>query len=340
MHRLSKAALLGSVALSLSSPALAHHAGPTGIGGNGGGLAVYGPETLEAGKGAVGLQVTYLRTGQRPDTVLEDLAAQEIHAHDTDYILNAAFGVAYGLTDRLTMTAELPYVRRQGLREGEFSPLSGGEITELGDVAGIGDMSLLAKYRLVGGSESGFALIGGIKFPTGSTHAASADGERLETEHQPGSGSWDYYLGGAFGTEFGWVSLDASLLYQLSTTGAQSTRLGDRLQAGIALSHSFGPPEHHHDEDEEHGEERDEHRHQSWGVFIEAVGEWEGRQRVAGAIERDTGGTALWLTPGVRFNSASGLSLTAAAGIPVWQDIRPAHADNRLRLTLALSKAF
>ena len=329
--------LLGGTVLFGSSPALAHHTGPTGIGGNGGGLAVQGPETLEAGKGAAGFQITFLRSDQRSSTELESLAAQDIHAHDTDYMANGVFGAAYGVSDRLTVTAELSYVRRAGLREGEAVPVP--NVNELGNVSGFGDASVLARYRIAGSNETGIALIGGIKLPTGSTHRLSASGERLETEHQPGSGSWDYYLGGAAGTELGWLSVDASLLYQFSTTGAQDTRLGDRLQAGLALSHRFGPAEHHH-HDADGAEEHEEHAHRSWDAFAEATIEWEGRQTVAGLVEDATGGTAIWMTTGARLNAASGYAVTVAAGIPVWQDIRPSHADNRYRLTLALAKAF
>jgi hypothetical protein len=324
-------------ALLCASPTLAHHTGPTGIGGNGGGLAVQGPETLESGKGAAGFQVTYLRTDQRSAAELADLAAQDIHAHDTDYMATAVLGVAYGLTDRLTITAELPWVRRADLREGEAAPVPG--VNALGDLAGFGDASVLAKYRLVDSEEYGVALIGGIKLPTGSTHRLNGSAKLLETEHQPGSGSWDYYLGAATGTELGWLSMDASLLYQFSTTGTQDTRLGDRLQAGLALSHRFGPPEHHH-HDDARTDEHDEHGHRSLDIFSEVTAEWEGRQTEGGVVEEATGGTALWLTTGARLNAASGFSVTVAAGVPAWQDIRPSHADNSYRLTLALAKAF
>jgi hypothetical protein len=329
--------LLGSTVLLCSSPALAHHTGPAGFGGNGGGLAVQGPETLEAGKGVAGFQLTYLRTDQRTATELEDLAAQDIHAHDTDYMATAVLGAAYGVNDRLTVTAQLSYVRRAGLREGEAVPVP--DINVLGNVAGFGDASVLAKYRFAGSNKNGLALIGGIKLPTGSTHRLSRSGEPLETEHLPGSGSWDFYLGGASGTELGGVSVDASLLYQFSTTGAQGTRLGDRLQAGLAFSHRFGPAEHHHQEAD--GEdELEEHAHRSWDTFTEATVEWEGRQTVAGLVEVATGGTAVWMMTGARLNAASGYSVTVAAGVPVWQDIRASHAENSFRLTLSLAKAF
>lgn len=327
------ASLAALSAACLASPALAHHTGPTGIGSNGGGLSVQGPDTLEAGKAAAGLQITWLRSEQRSASELAALAALDVHAHDTDYTATGVVGLAYGLTNRLTLTAELPFVRRTNLREGVATPPG---VDHLGNVSGFGDASLLAKYRLAGSDERGVALIGGIKLPTGARHRLSDEGELLEAEHQPGSGSWDAYLGAAAGTELGQVSLDASLLYQFTSTGTQQTRLGNRLQAGVALAHRFGAGEHH---DHEHGDEPG-HGHSSWDLFGEATAEWEGRQTVDGVAEEATGGTAVWLTTGVRFNSASGYALTVGAGLPVWQDVRPSHAPGSLRLTLSLAKSL
>src|SRR3954451_962284 len=173
-----------------ASPALADHMGPSGV-GSGGGQFVFGPETLDEGHGSVGFRVTYTRPDQRSDEELTALAGQHIHAHNTDYNLNASVGVAYGITHELTLSAELPYVRRDRLREGEHSHVDGealNEVVRLGNVAGLGDLNILAKYRVMHSEDGGLALVAGIKAPTGSTHQHGAGGERLETEHQPGTG--------------------------------------------------------------------------------------------------------------------------------------------------------
>jgi len=328
-----------------SSPALADHAGPTGIGG-GASLNVLSPETLEKGDASAGFRLTFTRPDQRPDAELEALAGQHIHAHNTDYNLNAAIGAAYGVTDRLTLSAELPYVRRDGLREGEHSHSGRAAINEvvpLGDVSGIGDASIIAKYRLSGGDGARFALVGGLKVPTGSTHKTSLEGERLETEHQPGTGSLDPILGAAFGSKLGILSLDASALYQFSGKGAQDTRLGDRAQGGIALSRHFGEAEHDHEDGEHHhadAKPHPHHDHASWDAFVELSGEWEGRQKVDGEIEEASGGKSLWASPGARYNTADGFSIAASVGIPVWQRIRASHPDNNYRVNFAIGHAL
>lgn len=346
MNRNAYRVPLGALLLFSAAPALADHMGPSGFGG--GGMTVFGPDTLDGGHWAGGLRFTYTKPEQRSDEELEALAAEHVHAHNTDYNLNASASVAYGVSHHLTVSAELPYVRRDDLREGEHSNVGGtavNDVEELGSVAGIGDLNLLAKYRLTEGIAAGFALIGGIKMPTGSTHKRSPDGERLETEHQPGSGSWDPIVGASGSAKLGAVQVTGSALYQISTDGAQRTRLGNRLQGGIALSHRFGeaPQEHHSSINHHHGDELDEEHAQassSWDGFVELAGEWEGRQRVDGEIEQASGGRWLWVAPGARFHAASGWSFGAAISLPVWQRIRASHPENRDRLTIAVGRTF
>lgn len=345
-HR--RRALLLSTLTIIASPALADHMGATGF-GSGGGLSVFTPDTLDAGHWSAGFRLTYNRPEQRSDAELEALAARDIHAHNTDYNLNASLGVAYGINHHLTLSAELPYVRRDHLREGTHEHVGVvpvNAVEELGNVAGIGDMNLLAKYRLSDGGTTGFALIGGIKIPTGSTHKRSPDGERLETEHQPGTGSWDPIVGASASKQVGAVQLTASALYQLSTVGSQHTQLGNRLQSGIALSHRFGEPPNQHaaSHNHHHGDELDEHHaepaHSTWDTFVELAGEWEGRQKADGQVEQSSGGKWVYVAPGLRLNAASGWSAGASLALPVWQEIRASHPNNRYRLTLAIGKAF
>jgi hypothetical protein len=349
MRTIRFGAPLGVLLAVSATPALADHLGASAY-GSGGGMSVFSPDTLDAGHWAAGLRLTYTRPESRSDAELETLAARHIHGHNVDYNLNGSFGLAYGITHHLTVSAELPWLRRDDLREGEHVHEAGETITSverLGSVSGIGDVNVLAKYRLTEGERIGFALIGGIKLPTGSTHRRSLDGERLETEHQPGSGSWDPILGASASARLGAVQLTASGLYQFTTRGAQQTRLGDRFQGGFALSHRFGPApranggdghsHHHGDElDEVHAEPR----HDSWTGFIEIAGEWEGRQKIADEIEPASGGSWAWVAPGLRFNAAAGWSASAAVAVPVWQHIRASHPDNRYRLMLSLGRAF
>ena len=340
-------ALLLAATILAASPALADHPAPTSVGS--GSMNVIAPDTLSRAAWAGALRLTYTRPDGRSDGELADLAGEHVHAHDSDYHLNASLGLAYGVTDRLTVSLNLPYIRHDDLRAGAHSH-EGGEtinsVEQLGSVAGIGDATLLAHYKLID-APAMVTVIGGLKLPTGGTRERNNDGERLEAEHQPGTGSVDPIAGASFGTDLGMFRLTASTVYQFAGKGAQDTRLGDRAQAGIALSRRFGPAEDHHEPAEHHHDEgvgphehAPAHGHASWDAFVELTGEWEGRQKVAGEVEAYSGVKALWLTPGARFNSTRGLSVAAAIGIPVAQDIRESHPENKFRLTLSLGQAF
>lgn len=323
----------------VASPALADHLGPSGV-GVGSGLNVFSPDTLDEGHGGIGVRLVYTRPDRRSDSELEALAAKGIAAHNTDYNLNASVGAAYGITHELTIAAELPYLRRDHLREGDDST-GIPQVEQLGSIAGIGDMNILAKYRLTSEEGVRFAIVGGLKLPTGTTQKRAPNGERLETEHQPGTGSWDPIFGASTAMKLNKIQLAASALYQLSGEGAQATRLGDRLQGGIMLSRHFGPvesePEHHHDESEEPHHHELTH-HDGWDAFVELGGEWEGRQRIAGEVEAASGGRWIYAAPGLQFNSASGWSAGAAFAVPLWQHLRASHPDNAYRLMLSLGR--
>src|SRR5438067_11975432 len=100
----------------VSSTALADHMGPSGF-GSGGGMTVFGADTLDGGRWAAGFRLAYTKPEQRPDAELDALAARGIGAHNTDYNLNASLALSYGVSHHLTVSAQLPYVRRDNLRE-------------------------------------------------------------------------------------------------------------------------------------------------------------------------------------------------------------------------------
>src|SRR3954451_8090038 len=113
-----KSLVPGAALLALGSPALADHVGPSGFGA-GGGLTVFSPETMDAGHWSTGFRLSYTRPEQRSDEGLEALSEQGIAAHNSDYNLNASLGAAYGLNHHVTLSVELPYVRRDNLREAD-----------------------------------------------------------------------------------------------------------------------------------------------------------------------------------------------------------------------------
>ena len=235
-----------SALVSLPSAARADHAGPSGGAAAGGAINTVSAWTLDEGHWAFGGRLSMTTPDQLSDAELLAREAAGIDSHSTRDVINASVGAAYGVTHDLILSVELPYVRRVSIRTA-----ADGGVVNRGTSAGIGDATLLAKYRVRHGDIWAVAVLGGIKAPTGSTNLRDRNGERFETEHQVGTGSWDPVGGLAASLSSGRESFDASLMFQLATPGAQDTRLGSRAQAGVALSHRFGgmrvEDEHEHD---------------------------------------------------------------------------------------------
>jgi hypothetical protein len=296
-----------------------------------------GPGTLPKGQWAAGLTLSLSLPDERSDAELIDLASHHVHAHTGDYTLISTASLAYGLTGRVTLLASLPYVRRDDIRAGAHDHSSSivNSVEPVGTVSGIGDLRLMAHARVADWHGGGFALMGGVKAPTGSTSKTSDDGERLEIEHQPGSGSWDLITGASAGFEIGTVKAAVSASREWTGEGDLATELGDRTLVGLSLSRALGAMAHH---DDDAGEAP--HHHDSTSLFVETTYEVEGRMKVAGEIEADSGSKALWLSPGVTHEWASGWSAGAAVGVPLWQKVGISHPDNKARVTLSLGRSF
>ena len=343
-HRSHWAATLVAL-ICTSTTAWADHAGPGGGASASGPISTISAGTLEKGHWAIALRAVFTKPRHLRGDELLLRSAEGIEAHGTDYVLNSYLGGAVGISDDLSLSAELPFVRRHNIREGDSEQ---GEVVDRGTSEGVGDLALLLKYRALHRADWSLAILGGIKLPTGRTHLRDREAERFETEHQPGTGSWDPIVGFAISRAFGTNALDASLLYQFGTRGAQRTKLGDKAQAGIAFSRRFGPSEHQHDEDADdhdggdHDADHHHHdaRHGGFDGVLEILADWEGRETVAGVLDRYSGGRSIWLAPGARFTSATRWSFAGSVGVPLAQHIRRSHPDNAYRLTFSLGRSF
>lgn len=343
----------GIALAALLSAATAAHADHPAVGF---GAATSGPVTtisaspLPAGLRSIGLQVTHAKVDRLSDEALVGFASEHIHAHSTDSLTTVSLGLGFGVTPDLTIGARLPYVRRDGVRAGEHAhegEVASNEVEALGDSGGVGDLSVIGKYRFFNdtASRQEAALLLGLEMPTGTTRRTTLDGERFDAEHQPGSGSWDPLIGAAYTRRATGWSFDASLLYKVATRGTQSTDLGDQVFYGAAVSwrlrggegaapHAHAPgedtPHHHHDEA----------AGTSVDLILELNGEWQARQDIAGVEDPNSGGHVLYLSPGVAVGSAGGWLAHLSAGIPVHQRLNGTHPETDWRVMLGVSRAF
>ena len=349
------AGIFSSMLLLLALPAEAHHPGGGGNTGSGGPINTISADTLAEGLIAASVRYEFIRMGQLSDADLLAAAAKGTHAHSLRSIDAVSLSVAYGITNDFTVGVRAAGVRRSDIREPGEDMLSGGHmgmmssndvsglmspdgVNRRGNSAGFGDVTMLGQYRFHNNAQNGTsaAVLFGFKAPTGSTSQRDNFGQLFEAEFQPGSGSWDGLLGAAFTKRTGRWSFDVSALYYLISTGTQNTNLGDRFLFGTAVSYRLVGATGSSKETELHEycmQPRNQlqenclyhanHDHSDMmktpytlDLVLELNGEWHDKQRIAGIPDPNSGGTTVYLSPGVRvgFDRFSGF---VSVGVPV-----------------------
>lgn len=326
--------LLLAVLLIPSRFAFAHHP-PAGFGpGMAGPILTIPPLPMDANRWSGAIRADYQKFDRFSDTELETLAASGAETHSMDDQTSIFFSAGYGLTGDLSIGMHVPYVVRRGIREGHFDA-GIPEVHNHGNSEGIGDLSVVAQYRLLRMEKAGadVSSLFGLKAPTGNTRVADRNGVRFETEFQPGSGSWDPLIGAAAGRRLGPVSVGASALYAHAGKGAQNTDLGDAVHFGLSFSWQHTPA---HTDSPGSGHAA-HHSHVAFDLILEAIGEWRQKQAVSGIRDPNSGGTTMLLAPGIRANIHDRFSAFLSAGFPVIQELNGRQHETRYRLTFGFS---
>ena len=357
MFRVMRAAAASSAALTCllaTSAARAHHAGGVGNAQGAGPINTISASTLEQGRSVAGVTVDYTSFDTLGDATLIGATAAGIEdVHGLDTIQSYALNYSYGVTNDLMLTLRLPYVRRTGARAAEEN---GGiiEVEDHGTPSGIGDLSLLGQYRFLNdrASRTEAAVLLGIKAPTGTTDFQH-NGELLEAEFQPGSGSWDALFGLALTHRTGKWSFDTNVLYAAVSEGTQETDLGDLFFYDAAISYrlaSLGGPapmlhgaHAHEDGDDGHGHTHSHAEETDHGAALDLVlevnGEWHDKQETAGVDDANSGGNTIYISPGLRL-SIDEWSGFFSVGIPVVKDLNGIQAEPEWRISTGASLAF
>ena len=358
---ITRAICAGAFAL-IATPAVAPHPGGASNTGGAGPIVTISASTLEAGHGAVAFLTEYLKFGGLGDSDLIAAAGKHIHAHSIDTIRSTSLSAAYGVTDDFMMSVRIPYVQRTDIREGHHAHGPGGVVSNTvdyrGDSAGLGDVTLLGQWRFFNNqaTRTEAAFLFGVKAPTGPTNRVDALGGLFETEFQPGSGSWDVLVGGAFTQRFGAWSFDTNVLGVFAGRGAQDTRLGDRFLYNAAVSYrlvGYAPPSEQHAglpaSAMAHGPVPHRHAHPldkipaapQWtvDVMLELNGEWHDYEDTAGVRDLNSGGHVLLLSPGLRvaYGSFSGF---ASFGIPIVNQMNGLQSKADYRVFTGIAYAF
>ncbi len=180
--------------------------------------------------------------------------------------------LVYGVTARTTLFGVLPYFSRSvdftdtGLRQSDHTD-------------GFGDLRFLVRQTVHARDAvqrtSRFGLLGGLEIPSGKEDFSSH--------------STDYLLGGVYTLQDGRHELDADLIYKINTEG-RDLELGDELQYDLAYEVRVSPWEW-----PERGTPSQIY------LVLEVNGKTSQKARDNGVQLADTGGTLVFLSPGIQF---------------------------------------
>ncbi len=202
---------------------------------------------------------------------------------------------SYALVTDATLTLNIPYVNKH------FETPTGTF-----DASGIGDITLLGKYRfyrrdLPFGRDQ-LAFIGGLEFPSGST--SKGPGLKAAPPLQLGSGGVDGIVGVAAGTTRSWYSIEAALRGKINSE-AKDFRFGNVLLYDLYLAYQTYP---------------------EWptppaqlNLSVEFNGRTFGDNEIDGK-DVNTGGTVLFISPGIQYIVTGNLLFETGVQIPIVTD--------------------
>ena len=211
-------------------------------------------------------------------------------------------GINYGLRPDLTVSALFPIVSRS-------LDSNAGDLS----ADGPGDVAAFLKWRLYretgNRSSDNIAILAGLEFPTGSDGERDG-GARLPMSLQPGSGSWDPFLGAALTLERDRWKFNSVALYQHNSRGGQDFKFGDDLVLDLSVGNRIwiepfpGPAA-------------------SLSMGLRWKHEWKSRRR--GDSIRSTGGDEFSIRGSFVFHPRPVWDIVVTVEIPLYHDVNGAQ---------------
>ena len=254
--------------------------------------------------GGLGIRTFYGRTEKtkllRDGDEINDPNAREV-------LVNVVpVAVVYGALPKLSLITIVPVVDRS------FDRTTGGQRLSETDT-GIGDVTLLAKYRFYKKDaflkSRQFAVQFGLKLPTGDDDGRDAQGARLPQPVQLGTGAVDAPLTLTFTEVRNRLLFSGDVGYTLRTE-ANDFEFGDVFNYDLAVKFRFYPAKF-----------VDSGPFKQHFVFLELNGRASGRARAGGAKLADSGGHELFVAPGLQLFLLENVLIEGGVQIPVLQDL-------------------
>ncbi len=262
---------------------------------------------------------TRLRRGTSTIDASQVTGEEAVERHTKN--LNLLASLSYAVDADWSVSVRVPVVRRDHLHDlideetGAPGPSEQWRFTQLGDV----QVQARRQFALAGDSTA-LALFGGLKLPTGAIDVSNGDGARAERALQPGTGTTDLLLGGAWRHA---VGTDNAFIGQLSLSQAlnakEGFKPGRRVEFSVGWSHAYSP---------------------TLGTVLQLNARQRGRDSGAQAEPDHSGSTTVDLSPGVTFGLGHASTLYAYLQLPLYQKVNGTQLVPRSALALGWTSAF
>ncbi len=231
-----------------------------------------------------------------------------------DYVFDADWG--------LSVSAPLVDRRHQHIHNH-----AGGQIPESWDFSDVGDVRVVARYRLSSTatveppSTSATGLLFGLKLPTGRFGVRNADGDLAERTLQPGTGTTDAVLGfyAVRALPLQDLSWFAQAQWQAPLNARDQYRPGRRLAVDGGLRYELTG---------------------DLSLMLQANLLLRGRDAGANAEPVDSGGRSLFLSPGLSYAATKDLRVYAYLQVPLLQHVNGVQLTANRAAVAGLSVRF
>jgi hypothetical protein len=230
----------------------------------------------------------------------------------------------YPVTARWAWSFQLPLISRSHTHDSNpahahahAQPMHGTLEQQSWEFTEIGDLRVTGRY-LLNEPQAGAANAGvkfGLKLPTGNFEVTNNEGEQAERSLQPGTGTTDLLLGAFYTHPFaaGQASWFVEGLWQKPFAEHEDYQPGERLTFDLGLHRTIN---------------------NQVRVLLQLNTQWRGRDRGDAANPADTGGTFVYLSPGLSYSLAGNLEVYGFFQQPLYQRV------NGVQLTADWSAAL
>jgi len=196
----------------------------------------------------------------------------------------------------------------------------GAALEDRWNFTALGDVRVLARRRLANGEDQEpsawlTALNFGLKLPTGRTTVTNADGEPAERSLQPGTGTTDLLIGASYSRLRPTKSLSTFLqtVAQLPLYEHDGYKPGNRIIFDAGLRYGVG---------------------EQVGLLLQVNTLWRGRDRGAEAEPEDTGGSSVFVSPGLSYAIGKSFNVYGFFQVPVYQYVNGVQLTARKAFTI------